>query len=412
MTTYNSPFAGDVVQPTDVSYAAFSMSTDLVLAWPINGNSTSDVAARIMGITTLDANLKIYMPPANQVSVGQDALINLSGAYAVDVVSCNGTAICTVPVGKSQYIYVTDNTTEDGTWDVIDFGATTSTANAATLAGAGLLAIGNTLNQSHPTMGAGVAQTFNAANRAQTVVWNGGVSYGALATSGTLGDNWFMLFKNNGTGTYTINCTGSDTIDGAISKDFQPNESAFIICTGSSFVTVGYGVSNQFTFTALVKPVTTGSYTLTNNEASSVIQEFVGTLTGNVTIVYPEVVNIYVIANQTVAGGYSLTITTGAIGASTVTVPPGQQATLVCDGTNFFNANTVQAGATTLSLVNGSAASPSLNFAFELNTGMYRPAAGEIGFSILGTNLLTLSATGILVGGTGTFTGGIGGGAF
>lgn len=412
MTTYNSPFAGDVVQPTDVSYVAYTISTDLALTWPINGSSSSNVAARIMEITTNNSGLKIFMPPANQVSVGQDALITLSGSHDVDVVSYNGSPICTIAVGQSQYIYVTNNGSEDGTWGVVAFGATTSTANAATLAGAGLLAIGNTLNQSHPAVGVNNNQTFTAANRSQTVVWNGGAGTGSLTVSSVLGNNWFMLFKNDGTGTFTISCTGIDTIDGAVSKDFQPNESAFIVCTGAGFVTIGYGVSNQFVFTALVKPVVSGTYTLTNNEAAAVIQEFVGTLTGNVTVVYPEVVNIYVVSNQTVAGGYSLTVTTGVVGSAVATIPSGQQATLVCDGTNFYNANTVQAGATTLSLINGSAANPSLNFALETTTGMYRPAAGEIGFSILGTNLLTMSATGIVIAGAGTFTGGVAGGTF
>lgn len=412
MTTYNSPFAGDVVQPTDVSYAAFTISTDLALEWPINGNSTSNVAARIMEITANAADLQIFMPPADQVSVGQDALITVIASYAVDVVDYDGNAICTIGVGESQYIYVTDNTTNAGTWGVIAFGSTTSSANAAQLAGAGLIASSNTLNQSHPTTGASNGQTFNGTNRAQTVIWTGGAGSGTLDTAATVGDNWFMLFKNNGTGTFTISCSGLDTIDGTATKDFQPNESAFVVCTGAGFVTVGYGVSNQFVFTALVKPVSTGTYTLTNNEAASTIQEFVGTLTGNVTVVYPQVVNLYVISNQVVASGYTLTITTGAVGAATVTIPSGQQATLVCDGTNFFNANTIQAGATTLSLINGSAANPSLNFALETNTGMYRPAGGQIGFSILGSSLLIMSATGIDVSGTGNFTGGVLGGTF
>jgi len=412
MTTYNSPFAGDVVQPTDVSYTAFTISTDLVLQWPVNGNSSTDVAARIMEITTTGANLKIYMPPANQVSVGNDALISCISGYDVDIVSYNGNAICTVTVGTSQYIYVTDNGSEDGTWGVIAFGATTSSANAATLAGAGLVASSNTLNQSHPTTAASNGQTFNGTNRAQTLIWSGGVGTGTLPIASSLGDNWFMLFKNDGTGTYTISCTGVNTIDGTSSKLFAPNESAFIVCTGSGFVTVGYGVSNQFAFTALVKPVTTGTYTLTNNEASSTIQEFVGTLTGNVTVVYPQVVNLYVVSNQVTAGGYSLTITTGAVGSATATIPAGQQATLICDGTNFYNANTVQAGATSLSLISGSAANPALNFALETNTGVYRPGAGQFGISILGTGVFSLSATGLTISGTGTFTGGIAGGTF
>jgi hypothetical protein len=55
------------------------------------------------------------------------------------------------------------------------------------------------------------------------------------------------------------------------------------VCTGTGYVTIGYGVSSNYVFTALVKAVTTGSYTLTASEASSTIQQYVGSLTGNVT---------------------------------------------------------------------------------------------------------------------------------
>jgi len=68
---------------------------------------------------------------------------------------------------------------------------------------------------------------------------------------------------------------------------------------------------------------------------------------------------------------------------------------LVCDGTNFFNANTVQAGGTTFSIIDGTAAAPSLNFSNEITTGVYRPGTGEYGISILGTTKFRLDANGI-----------------
>jgi hypothetical protein len=280
------------------------------------------------------------------------------------------------------------------------------------LAGYGLLALNNTLNQSHPTSGLATGYTYTAADRAQTRIWSGGVGTGSLPAASTLGDNWFVLFKNNGTGTYTLSTTGGNTIDGSTSKVFQPNESAFIICTGSGYISVGYGTSNLFAFTVLVKNVTSGAYTLSNTEAKNTIQEYTGTLTGNVTVTYPPVVNFYVVSNQCTAGSYTLTLTTGVSGGSNATIPAGAQATLICDGTNFFNANTVQAGATAISLINGTAANPALNFASETNTGVYRPAAGQWAISILGSEIFAVSAVGIGVAGTGNFTGGVSGGAF
>jgi hypothetical protein len=263
-------------------------------------------------------------------------------------------------------------------------------------------------------------------------VWGGGSGTATLPAAATLGNNWFTLFKNNGSGSFTISCTGAELIDGNSTKTFNPTESAFIVCTGTAYVTVGYGVSSQFTFTALTKSVTGGSVLLTNNEAANNIQEYVGNLTSNVVVTFPPVVNLYVISNQVTDNGFTFTVTTG-LGFS-ATIPPGQQATLICDGTNFLNANTTQAGASTVSLVDGTVGTPSLNFAAETSTGIYRPAAGELGVSVLGTKRVSVTATGVAVTGavaasgavsgttgtfsstvsgtTGTFTTGIAGGTF
>jgi hypothetical protein len=408
--SYNSPFTGNVIQPTDVSYRAVTLSANTQLEWPINGNATDDYAARIMQVTATTAGLSLYMPPANQSSVGNDALIRNVGANTFTVKDYAGTnTIISVAAGESKYVYITANPTTTGTWGNIAFGTGTSSADASTLAGYGLVASGLTLNQSHPAQTLVTAGTFAVADRAQTSVWTGGAGTYNLPSASTIGNNWFTLFKNSGTGSMVI--SASDNIDGQSTKTFAPNESAFIVSTGTTYLTVGYGVSNQFFYTSLVKAVVTGSYTLTSSEATNTIQTYTGTLTGNVTVVYPPVVNLYVIKNSTTAGGFSFTVGTGS--GTSVVIPSGQQVTLACDGTNFFNANTSQAGSiTTLSLADGNVGSPSLNFGSETNTGVYRAGAGQFNTAILGTLRSTLSATGLAIVGTGNFTGGVAGGTF
>ena len=155
-----------------------------------------------------------------------------------------------------------------------------------------------------------------------------------------------------------------------------------------------------------------GTYTLSASEATSLIQEYVGTLSGPVTINYPPVVAFYVVSNQTTSGGNTLTIQTGVSGGATATVSSGNQATLICDGVNFYNANTVQAGASVTSLANGSAPNPSLSFASEPSTGIFRSGSGSFNISILGTNRAEVNATGLEVTGTGNFSGGVLGGTF
>jgi hypothetical protein len=401
--SYNSPFTGNVIQPTDVSYRSVTLSANTQLQWPINGNATDDYAARIMDVTASAANLSLFMPPANQASVGQDALIRNVGANTFTVKDFAGAnTIISVAAGQSRYVYITANPTVTGTWSNISFGTGTSSADASTLAGYGLVASGTTLNQSHPAQSVVTGGTFATTDRAQTLVWSGGAGTYTLPATSTLGNNWFTLFKNSGTGSMVI--SAGDNIDGASTKTFAPTESAFIVCTGTTYITVGYGVSSQFFYTSLVKAVVSGSYTLSSSEAS------------NVTIVYPPVVNLYVIKNSVTAGGYTLTVGTGS--GTSVTIPSGQQVTLACDGTNFFNANTSQAGSvTSVSLADGTVGAPSLSFASESTTGVYRAGAGQFNTAILGVVRSTLSATGLTIAGTvtgttGTFTTGITGGSF
>jgi hypothetical protein len=193
----------------------------------------------------------------------------------------------------------------------------------------------------------------------------------------------------------------------------QPADSAMIVSSGLAWFTVGLGKSTQFNFTQLTKAVVTGSYTLSPSEASNVVQKYTGTLTGSVTVNLPETIQVYYITNQTDGGGvYEITFQTGVPGGAVAIVPAGQQIILLCDSVNLFNASTIAAGASNVSLVDGTVAAPALNFATETSTGVYRPGSGEFGISILGVKRSGLTATGLTITGNGTFTTGISGGLF
>jgi len=211
----------------------------------------------------------------------------------------------------------------------------------------------------------------------------------------------------------TITGTGGNTINGSTSIILQPSDSCVMVCSGTTFYTVGLGKSTQFAFTQLTKAVLTGTYTLTAAEAANVVQKYTGTLTGNVTIIVPPTVQVYYIQNATVGGvsNYTITITTNS-GGSTATIAANQQSNLIFDSVNLVNANTVLAGSTALSLIDGTVSSPALNFANESTTGVYRAASGEFNIAILGVLRSTLSATGLAIVGTGNFTGGISGGTY
>jgi len=416
--SYNSPFTGNVIQPTDVSFRNITLTANTQLEWPINGNATDDYAARIMQVSASSAGLNLYMPPADQASVGQDALIRNTGANSFTVKDYEGTnTIITIAAGESKYIYITANPNNQGTWGIIAFGTGSSSADAATLAGYGLLAITTTLNQSHPVTTFNSDVTADITYRAQAYVWTGGAGTLTLGSATTLGNNWFVLLRNAGSGALTVAPSGGTLVNGSAFIVLQPTDSCVLVCSGTAFYTVGLGKSTQFNFTQLTKAVTTGTYTLTAGEASNVIQKYTGTLSGNVTIIVPATVQVYYIINETVGGvsNYTVTISTGLGG--TATIDAGNQATLVCDSTNLFNANTVLAGTSNISLDDGTVGAPSLKFASETSTGVYRGSSGEFDISILGTNRFILAATGLTIAGgvtgtTGTFTSGISGGTF
>jgi hypothetical protein len=497
--SFNSPFTGTVIQPTDVSYRSITLVADETLSWPINGSDTDNAAARVMDVSSLSSgavlsgvtvtgtngqcsctttpslfvgqaivvtgistgtstglttgntyyiiatngtttftvsatlggaavattagtttgltftldSFTLDMPPANQASVGIDALFRNVGSYTFTVRDYTGGAIVTIAPGEAKYIYLTSNATTAGTWGLIAFGVGTSNVDAATLAGFGLKAISNTLNAANNV--STFASNYTAINtdRASTYVWTGGSGTLTLTSAITLGNDWYMMVRNSGSGTLTIATSGGIQINGASTIALQPADSCVICCSGSAFYTVGLGRSTQFNFTQLTKAVVSGSYTLSASEAANTIQKYTGTLTGNVTVVLPQTVQVYYITNQTNGGGpgYQITFTTGA-GGATATVPAGQQVILLCDSVNLLNASTIAAGAVNVSLVDGTAGAPSLNFATETSTGIYRPGSGEFGISILGVKLFGLTSTGLNIPGTGNFTGGVQGGTF
>lgn len=404
--SYNSPFTGNVVQPTDVSYRYIELTADLQLEWPINGTTADGAAARIMDVLPDQAGWDLIMPPANQTSVGTDAMIYNVGNFSFTVTDFDGGTIVAIAPGEAQYIYVTDNADEAGTWNVFQFGAGTSSADAAVLAGYGLKALSTTLNQSHSTVTFSSNYTAVAADRASCYIWNGGAGTFTLPAPASFGNDWFVLVRNGGTGSLAVT-PASGNINDVASVSLQPADSCFVCCSGTAYFTVGLGKVSQFNFTQLTKLVTTGTYTLTSAEAANVVQKYIGTLSGAVTVEIPQTVQVYYISNQTTdPGPYDITFTTGVAGSATAVVPAGNQVILSCDSVNIYNATTISAGATSSSLSDGTVVNPSLNFASESNTGMYRPGSGEIGWSVLGVNEMTLAASGL------TIPSGIAGGVF
>lgn len=406
MTTYISPYTGQTINPSQVGYETLTISANTTLQWPINGNTTS-VVANIIEVTATVASLNLIMPPATEVSVGQSTLIRNIGSNAFTVTNAGGATIVSIASGVAQYVYVTNNSTVNGVWTSVTFGAGTSAANAATLAGFGLTAIGTTLNQAYPVAGYFSNAALSSADRAKFVNWSGGVGTITLPSASVVGNNWFVMIRNSGTGILTVTPSGTDTIDGLASQQLQISNSFCVCSNGSSgYSSFGLGRSSTFTYTQLILSVTGGTTTLTPVQYANVIQEYTGVLTSNQIIVLPSTVQIYYISNLT-SGAFSLTFKTAAVGAITYAVASGTSGVIICDGTNILNANTASVsslGAVTFS--NGSAAAPSVTFTGDTSVGMYLPATGHVGLAASGVLVADISTAGAL------FPYGVSGGTF
>ena len=404
--SFTNPFTGQTLSPSQVGYESLTISVDTTLQWAINGNDQNDVVANIIEVTATVASLSLIMPPATQVSVGQAVVIRNIGANTVTVKDNGGGTIASIDSGVAKYIYVTDNTTIPGAWGIFTMGAGTSAANASTLAGYGLTAIGATLNQSYTVVNYYGSSSLPTTVRAQFNVWSGGVGTLTLPSASTAGTNWFCMIRNNGTGIVTLTPVGTDTIDGNVTQQLQLTESLVIVSNGSGWNTFGYGRSNTFAYTQLALAVTGGTTTLTTAQASNTIQTYSGVLTSNQIIVVPSTVQLYTVTNNT-TGSFSLTIKTSAVGGATVVVAQNTSLVIVCDGTNVYNAASGSSSTlTTLTLGNGSLSVPSLKFTGDVNTGFYLPSTGKFAFIVNNALAGFFDSTGL------TVPNGISGGTF
>lgn len=384
MATYTDVFGGSTVQPTDVGFSAVALTDSILTYWPPYA-TTGQVLSRIMKVNATVASKTITLPDATLVGEGQDILFDGAGAETFTVLDFDGSTLGTVEAGQVKYFYLSDNTTQAGTWRITLFGVGSSSLDAAQLAGYGLSAIGSTLNAAPVVTVVGGSATIVAADRAKLHLWTGGSGTLTLPTTVGSTSDFVIEVRNQGTGTLTLAPVGGALIDGSASITLSVQESCFVHMGLNDWHTVGRGRNTAFNFTQLVKSTTGGTTTLTLTEASNVVQKYTGVLVSNATIVLPAVVQVYYVSNET-SGLYTTTFSCAA-GGSTVQVTQNQAAILFCDGTNIVNANTsLQGGISTLQFGPGSVTAPSVAFN-EVATGFYQSGSHKIGVTINGVFL-------------------------
>ena len=347
MSSYTNVFGGQTINPTMLSYAAYTTAVDLDLVWQFEALDGNDVMAAKLDVIASVAALSVAFPKASLVSVGQDVLIRNTGANLFSVHDYAGNTLGTVASGESWYFYLTDNSTDAGTWESVQFGTGTSSASAASLAGYGLAAVTTLLNQNLPTTALTGNYTFGVNDTASVVRSSGGSVAWAFDAAATLGSGWFAYVINAGTGTLTLNPAGAETIDDAATKVLQPDESCIVFCDGTQFNTVGYGRSITSTVTAQSIGIAGGPSTVTLSavQAEAQIQNFTGALTGNQIVDYGVGAGYWFVYNNT-TGAYTVTFRAGALDAG-VAVTQGAFSIIRSDGANMTVAFTATSGTVT-----------------------------------------------------------------
>jgi hypothetical protein len=397
-TTYTSPFTGTVVEPTDVSYYSLSFTTSTQLYWPAVVNPTQVPAARIMDCSTSTASLNIILPQGNQGSVGTDILIRNTGSVAFAVVNFSGTGAVIINPGISIYFYLTNNSTEAGVWKNVTFGAGTSSADAAALAGNGLTTtLAGKLATTGNVITTNSTPTIADSSRAATYVWTGGAGTFTLPNTLSLSTGWYISFRNGGTGTLTIQTTNTALINGLGSIAINPGDSGFIFyqAAAGNFYTVGWATPVNVSFSAATYDVDSIiPNTLSLVSYAPIIQTYVslsGTRTQTLAVTLPAITQLYVLVNDTNATAYNITFQVSGSTAPPLSLSNGQIVTILTDAGNIYILTQ-----STLSIFyagDGTAATPTYSFLNDTHTGMYLQGTSKLGFSVNSTLMLNIDNT-------------------
>jgi len=421
MPSYVSPFTGDVVQQTDVTYYALDFSTDTQLYWPLVLNGAQVPASRIMDCTPSTTGLTVFLPNAAQGANGIDILFRNFGSETFYVANYGGSGSVAIDPGISLYFYLSDNSTEAGIWQNVTFGAGTSSADAATLAGAGLAAISGKLAVTQDVQVSASSPTITDTSRAQTFVWIGGNGTFNLPDTTTLSAGWWIGFRNNGTGTLALATTSGQLVNDTTNITINPGDSGFIFLQTSTgeYYTIGLQTPSNVTFSSAVYDVDNiVGPTLSLVTYAPIIQTYVnlsGTRTTNLNVILPATTALYILINDTVTSLYDITFSISGSAALPVILAPGDIVTALSDGNQLIilsqNSSTYFYGA------NGSAVLPTFSFLSDSTTGMYLSSVGVLGLTANGTNMMLLdnatpSNPTITTQANFTATGGIDGGIF
>ena len=121
------------ILPSDSSYQKISLISNITLYWPFYTPSGEKTMTDIMDIEPDQDGWSITLPDASLVGNGTNFLVNNISIHSFKLFKHDGiTELATIAGGEVKFINLTDNTTNNGIWSVIPFGAGQSAITAIT----------------------------------------------------------------------------------------------------------------------------------------------------------------------------------------------------------------------------------------------------------------------------------------
>jgi hypothetical protein len=162
-----------------------------------------------------------------------------------------------------------------------------------------------------------------------------------LPSAVSVGNDWFVAVRNEGTGNCVVTPQGLETVNSAATLTLAPGDSVTLITDGANWFTLGLGQSAVFAFdyTSINLAGVSGNYTLSGSELNRIAYQFTGAITGNVEIIVPKTTQQYWVYNNTTGGSYTLRVRTNTQTPG-VLVTRGSRAILYCDGSDVVDAET------------------------------------------------------------------------
>jgi hypothetical protein len=158
-----------------MSYSKITLNSDIKLSWPYP-RTEGEIASDINDVISSNDIYTITLPPSNTTETGASLLFNNIGSYDFTVLSNNGEPIGTVMIpGEVRLIYLTENLTAAGVWNVIPFGGGTSgiiTFSAETLNNS-LNITNSTITPPSGNIKFTISDSLNNLNNLTTQVQNG-----------------------------------------------------------------------------------------------------------------------------------------------------------------------------------------------------------------------------------------------